>query len=566
VQSSYWAASAILLLFVALTLACPGRTYSQILFEDLHEQAGLTSPNRCEGNRPFLPRLMVAGLAVFDFDNDGLEDILLLDQTAPSAFLSENVMPEQPRAGLGRLYRNCGPGKFQDVTNQAGLNHDLFALGTVTGDIDNDGDQDLFISSYGPLLCFMNQGDGTFVLHDFFDGKENLSAEKLTPFGAGLALLDIDNDGMLDLFEGRYVDFSIAQFESQSGRSFPYPPGPKDFPPSTDRLFRNVGTGQFDDVTQRAGLDKLPGPTMGVIAGDWDGDGDADLFLCSDAAPNQLLVNNGHGEFSDQAVQAGLAFDLSGNVNGSMGVDAGDFDNDGLLDLLITNYTGQVPVLYRNLGGGSFEDVSRKTQIGRTVLPHTNWGVSWIDVDLDGDLDAFMANGHFLKNIKQIDDRTDFRVANTLMENIGNMRFRDISKSAGPGLLVQQSSRGTGWADFDLDGDLDGVVLNEGATPTLLVNSSVERGSWLSLKLVGRRSNRDAVQAQVTIRFGDQTRIAVVHAGRGYQSHYGLQLHFGLGAISSIDSIVVRWPSGNTEQFKCDKLNQRLVLVEDSKP
>lgn len=523
-------------------------------FVDNHRAAGIVHTHRCAGDRPLLPRLMVAGMAILDYDNDGWLDIYMLNQ-GPVPTLG--LVKSEIEPGISnRLYRNVG-GTFVDVTESAQVGSGSFSLGVVAGDLDNDGDQDLIISNYGPAELFLNNGDGTFSKQSTAMGISG----QTNPFGAGIALLDIDSDGALDLFLGNYVDFSMSRFESAIQSSFPYPPGPKDFPASKDQLFRNRRDGTLEDVTVSSNIARFPGPTMGVISGDWDDDGDPDLFLCSDAAPNQLFANDGHGRFTEQAVEMGLAFDVAGNVNGSMGVDAGDYDGDGKIDLLVTNYTGQVPVLYRNLGSGVFEDVTRQSRVGRSLLPHTNWGVSWNDFDLDGDLDAFIANGHFLKNIQEIDDRTTFKVANTLMENEGN-QFKDASRYAGPAFSHVESSRGAAFGDLDNDGDIDGIVMNADAEPTYLCNETQTKGAWIAVELIGVMSNRDGVGAKVTVSADGKEFVSCVHAGRGYQSHYGTRLHFGLGERTKIGWIEVKWPSGHKERFRGGRVGSKVQLVE----
>lgn len=499
---------------------------------------------------------MLGGMAMFDYDRDGRLDLLMLNQGHP-----DNLPPDpQTTKVWSRLYRNQADGKFVDVTEQSGLVDDGFALGVVAADLDHDGDQDVAISHWGPVRIFENLGDGTFA---FRSKRLPQAPDQTTVFGAGIACLDIDNDGNLDLYAGNYVDFTMERYQQVAPKSFPYPPGPKDFPPSIDRLYRNRGDGTFSDVTSSSGIDRYPGPTMGVICGDFDEDGDTDIFACSDAAPNQYFVNDGKGQFIDMALGAGLAFDVAGNVNGSMGVDAADFDRDGRIDFLITNYTGQTPVLYKNLGGGQFEDVSRKTQIGRTLLPHTNWGVGWLDAENDGDVDAFIANGHFLKNIESIDDRTSFRVANSLLIQEGPGRFIDRTKQAGPGWSIVESSRGSAVGDIDLDGDLDVVFLNAEAPPTLLVNQSTMQGDWLQVELVGTTGNRDAVGATVVVVTEQGQWTQMIHAGRGYQSHFGKVLHFGLGHNARLKHIEVRWPSGQKQLFRDLPLNARHLLIEE---
>jgi len=532
---------------------------SPFYFVDNARSAGLTVAH-FDGGHPkeYLPQLMMTGLALFDFDGDGWIDIYLLNgyTLSPPGLSSEKTRESNGRSG-NTLYRNNRDGTFSDVTDFAGVASNSFAMGVVASDFDNDGDQDLVTSNFGSLEFYRNNGDGTFTLATKAVGIET----DTTRFGSGIAFLDIDNDGLLDLFASNYVEFSFDQY-GDAPRSSPYPPGPKDFPPTADCLYRNQGDGTFENVSVSSGIAAATGPSMGVICGDFDGDFDSDIFVCSDAAPNQYFVNDGTGHFVDQALLAGVAFDLSGNANGSMGVEAGDYDNDGQIDLLITNYTGQTPVLYRNLGEGIFEDVSRVTRVGRTVLTQTNWGVGLVDFDNDRDLDVFFANGHFLKNIASIDDRATYLAANTILLNDGRGLFSDVSKSSGPGLEVLQSSRGAGFEDMDHDGDIDCVVLNANSIPSYLENKSTKQGNWVGVRLVGNSVNRDAVGASVRILAEGKQQTAMVYAGRGYQSHYGTVLHFGLGKANMVDEVLVTWPGGQKELFSCANIGVTLCLLQ----
>ncbi len=526
-------------------------------FVDSAAPAGLTVTHFDGGTKePYLPALMVTGLALFDYDGDGWTDVYFLGGCGLFPNLKQPMQRHQPCGNT--LYRNRGNGSFVDVTDAAGVRSGGFALGVVAADIDNDGDQDLATSNFGATELYLNNGDGTFE-RVYLEASESKST---TCFGAGIAFLDIDNDGCLDLFASQYVDFSVEKYNEAAPRAFPYPPGPKDFKPSIDILYRSLGDGTFSDVSETSGISRFPGPSMGVVCGDLDGDHDADIFVCSDADLNQFFVNDGTGKFEDRALLAGLAFDVNGNANGSMGVEAGDYDNDGQTDLLITNYSQQLPVLYRNLGNGLFEDVSRRTRVGREVFAHTNWGVGLVDFDNDRNLDVFFANGHFLKNVKSIDDRSGYRVANTLMANDGRGRFSDVSTSSGPGLEVAESSRGAAFGDLDHDGDIDCVILNANAKPTFLENRSPSTGSWIDIRLVGTLVNRDAVGAKVQILAGGQKQFAMVHAGRGYQSHYGTVLHFGLGTAASVDEIEVTWPGGRVESFASHASKGTVILVQ----
>ncbi len=524
-------------------------------FVDQAKIAGLTAEH-FDGGSPknYLPQLMMTGLALFDFDGDGWTDIYLLNGYELSPSLERQSAKSKSHGNT--LYRNNHDGTYSDVTLAAGVRSGSFAMGAVTADYDSDGDQDLITSNFGTIELFINNGDGTFALANKV-GLEQLDVR----FGSGIACLDVDNDGLLDIFASNYVEFSYDQY-TEAPRSSPYPPGPKDFPPAKDDLFRNLGDGTFMDISESSGIASAPGPSMGVVCGDFDGDNDVDIFVCSDAAPNQLFVNNGQGFFTDQALLAGVAFDLAGNANGSMGVDAGDFDNDGRIDLLITNYTGQTPVLYRNLGEGLFEDVSRLSHVGRTVLSHTNWGVGLIDFDNDRDLDVLFANGHFLKNIETIDDRTTYQVPNTLMLNDGRGRFADVSKSSGPGLEISESTRGAGFDDIDHDGDIDCVLLNANSSPTLLVNRSTDVGHWIGFRLIGTKTNRDAIGARVQITAGSSKQVSMVHAGRGYQSHFGTELHFGLGKETQLGEVMITWPGGEKETFRCREINTTIPLIQ----
>jgi hypothetical protein len=414
----------------------------------------------------------------------------------------------------------------------------------------------LYVSNLGPNVLYRNNGDGTFT-----DVTDEAAVGRGDKFGAGVGFLDTSNDGSLDLFAANYVAFSYQRHAQLSPTAFPFPPGPQDYPPLSGNLFRSNSDGSFADMSQSSGA-SLAGPGMGLICGDFDDDGDADIFVCNDAAANFLFVNDGGGKYQERAVVAGVAFDLHGNPNGNMGVDCGDYDNDGLIDMFVTNYSGQLPVLYRNAGRGFFDDATRQSQAGTTSFPHVKWGTALVDFDNDGDRDLFIANGHFLVNIRKTDDRTDYKVANMLYLNQDRRSFADASDRSGSGLAVVESSRGAAFDDLDNDGDIDGVVLNVNALPTILDNQSPAGGHWLQVLLVGVKSNRDGVGAKVRVVSGDLTQVAEVHSGRGYQSHFGTRLHFGLGPRRSIDRVEVRWPGRGVEVFHDVPVGKLAVLIE----
>ncbi len=344
-------------------------------------------------------------------------------------------------------------------------------------------------------------------------------------------------------------------------------PGPADYPPAPDMLFRNEGNGRFTDVSSESGIATVAGTGMGVIATDIDGDADVDVLVANDSVPNFLFINDGLGHFTEEAVLAGLAFDGGGNANGNMGVDGGDFDGDGLLDVITTTYQNEMPVLYQNLGGGVFNDVTNLANIPRTLFPHVNWGVGFGDFDNDADQDIFLACGHFMDNIQHIDDRTTMKVRNYLLENDGSGRFSDASDQAGSGLSVVASSRGIAIDDLDQDGDLDLVVINFNHSPNVLWNRSELPANWLDVRLVGKRSNRDGVGSRVIVCSDSRTQVAEVYAGRGYQSSYGTTLHFGFGRDNSLPiKVTVVWSSGGPEQtYLVSKINQTVTLIESTR-
>jgi len=546
-----WAGGILALSFLASSYPAASPPTCSILLAELTPQAGITFRHSHGGDgQKYLAEFMVAGLALFDYDGDGWIDIYFLN----GAPLQGTIAVTPPR---NALYRNNGDWTFTDVTQSAGVGDTGHALGVVVGDYDHDGDLDLYINNFGPNVFYRNEGDGTFS-----DVTHQLQLDAGDHFGAGTCFLDIEGDGDLDLYVANYVAFTYARHAQLIPNAFPYPPGPMDFPPVPDALFRNNGDGSFTNVSAISGIGSLAGPSMGVICGDFDEDGDTDIFVCNDAAANFHFVNDGHGNFHESGVLTGLAYNLHGHANGSMGAECGDVDLDGRLDLFMTDYTGELPVLYRNTGGGFFDDVSSSARLARAAFTHTKWGSGLVDFDNDGDRDLFIACGHFLENIREIDDTTDYRVPNILLMNAGDGTFRDVSPWCGDALAVVDSSRGVGFDDLDNDGDVDGVVLNANSQPTIVRNDSAPGPRWLQIRLRGVRTNRDGVGARVRVAAGDLVQVAEVHAGRGYQSHFGTQLYFGLRDRVRVDRVEVRWVGGGVDVFSDLAADQRLVLIE----
>jgi hypothetical protein len=382
--------------------------------------------------------------------------------------------------------------------------------------------------------------------------------------GAGVCFFDMDADGDLDLYAANYIQYSLDQHQPHVHKGVPAYPSPLRYPAAADVLFRNDGAGSFSDVSRESGIADLKGNGMGVIAADYDNDGDQDLFVANDLQANFLLQNDGAGRFTDVAVLAGTAFDLAGKAQANMGVDAADFNNDGLVDFHVTTFSGEFATLFRNLGGGLFEDATRLTGAGEGTFPHVKWGNGFADFDNDGHRDLFIACGHLDDNIHLRGGArsTAFAVANCVLRNLGNSRFHNATAEAGDGLGPVQSSRGAAIGDLDGDGDPDIVVLNARGPATLIRNDTSSPNQWLSLHLVGNVSNRSAVGARVSVDCGGVVSVDEVRSGRGYQSDFGQRLHFGLGSAQRVTRIEVRWPNGSVSSASDVAPNQTILLRE----
>ena len=501
------------------------------------------------GGHQYIVESVVAGLALFDYDGDGLIDIYFLNGTP----LRGTKMDTIPR---NALYRNRGNWNFVDVTEIAGVGDGGYGLGVAVADYDNDGDLDLYLNNFGPNVLYRNNGDGTFT-----DVTDLAGVGNGNQLAGGTCFLDIDTDGDLDLFVANYVDFSYENHVTTVLGGYRYS-DPKDYRPLPDSLFRNNGDGTFADISSSSGISSVTGSGMGLVAFDYDDDGDSDVFVCNDMDANFLFENDGQGNFQEVALTASLAYNFEGRANASMGVDCGDFDNDGRLDLFMTDYTDEMPVLYRNLGDGLFEDVTSETGAGTAAYPHTNWGTGLVDFDNDGFRDIFMACGHVMDNYHLIDDRTAYRVQNIVLRNLNGRRFLDVSDQCGSGLAPVEASKGAAFDDLDNDGDIDAVILNANARPTIVRNDSDTGHQWVQIVLRGRASNSDAVGARVRVVAGDLIQVAEVHSGRSYQSHFGTRLHFGLGDVQHVDRVEVRWPGNKTEVFSNIQVGRMTTLIE----
>jgi len=537
-------------------LACAGRcgveaATCSIQLRDVTRQTGIAfvHTDGSSGAR-YIVETVSAGLALFDYDGDGDEDIYFLN----GAPLPGARMDPPPR---NALYRNDGGWKFTDVTLEAGVGDTGYGLGVCVGDYNNDGHPDIYVNNFGPNVLYRNNGDGTFT-----DVTREAGVAAGDQVGAGAAFLDMDGDGDLDLFVSNYVAFNFQNHQISHMSGFPAYVGPLNYPPTANVLYRNNGNGTFADVSVASGIAGHLGTGMGMICADYDGDGDTDIFVGNDLAANFLFQNDGTGRFTEVGLISGLAYDALGNVHGTMAVECADWNHDGWLDFFTTSYQRQLATLYESKQGVYFEDVTRQTGAGADTYPHVTWGTGFVDFDNDGHRDLFIACGHLIDNVDQFDDTTSYLARNIVLQNLGQGRFVNVSDQCGDGLLPKLSSRGAVFGDLDNDGDLDVVILNSRREPTILRNESAAGHRWLQVQLRGTRSNRDGIGARVTVVAGDLTQIDEVHSGRSYQSDFGKRLHFGLGRRRTVDRVQVNWIGGGVDVIRNVQVNQVLTMVQ----
>jgi len=534
------------LLFAAMSVAS-----ADIHLTDVTQQTGIRFAHTDgSSGRRYIVETVSAGLALFDYDKDGLIDIYFLN----GAPLKGSRASTTPR---NALYRNLGNWRFQDVSAQSGLDDAGYGLGVAVGDYDNDGDADVFLNNFGPNVLYRNNGDGSFS-----DVTQSAGVAGAGQVGAGACFLDMEGDGDLDLYVANYLAFSYDGHRTAQIAGHMVYQAPVHYRPIADQLLRNNGDGTFTDVSKAAGIAAHAGWGMGMVCADYDADGDTDIFIGNDVAENFLFKNNGQGVFAELGLDTGTAYTADGSPSASMGVDCADYDNDGLLDFKVTSYQQELTTLYQNLGDDFFDDVTQKTGAGNGTLTAVTWGVGLVDFDNDADRDLFIACGHLQDSVDKYDDVTSYLQRNVLLSNNGQGRFRDISRSSGSGMDVRLSSRGAGFDDLDNDGDVDVVILNSRAGPTCLRNDSPQQGHWLQVQLQGRKTNRSAIGARVLVQTGDLKLVDEVHSGRGYQSHYGERLHFGLGRHERVDRIELKWIGGGRDVYKNIPADQFITLVE----
>jgi enediyne biosynthesis protein E4 len=511
-------------------------------FVDVAKQAGLTVPHISSAEKRYIVESMSGGAGLIDCDNDGKLDIITVNGSSVERY-------KQGGDPMITLYHQEDGFKFKDITKVAGLLRKGWGMGIAVADYDNDGLPDIYVTGYGGNALYHNLGNCKF---EDVTEKAGVAAGG---FSTGAAWADYDRDGHVDLFVSRYVHFDINKLpnfgnneKNCSFKGIAVQCGPWGMLGESDLLFHNRGDGTFEEVSRKAGVDdpdKYYG--LGAVWGDYDNDGWPDLYVANDSGPNYLYHNKHNGTFEDVGMLSGVALSADGSEQGSMGVDWGDYLHDGRFSLFVTNFTEQPDTLYRNLGAQGFSDVSYAAKLARPTYEWVGWGTGFVDIDNDGWLDLFIANGHVYPQMDQVRGAPPYRQPLQLFRNQQDGTFEDLSNVLAS--IPAASHRGVAFGDINNDGKVDAVIINVGEPPTLLLNETPTRNHRVLFKLVGTKSNKSAIGARVTVKAGKLIQIAEVRAGGSYLSQNDPRLHFGLHDAMTMDEVDIRWPSGRTEQL-----------------
>jgi hypothetical protein len=514
---------------------------STVHFSDITVAAGITFQHTVSPEKKYLIESMAGGVLLLDYDGDGWLDIFFTNSPTVE-------MAAQGKKAKSALYRNNHDGTFTDLTDQAGVGYPCWAMGGAVGDYNNDGWPDLLITCEEGMVLYRNNGDGTF-------GDVTKQAHLTDPrWSTGAAFGDYDGDGFADLMVSRYVEFDLNHLP-QFGvgatcrfRGIPVQCGPRGMKGLGDSLYHNNGDGTFTDVSKTAGVDDAAGYYgLGVVWSDFNDDGRPDIFIANDSTPNYLYRNDGKGHFSDISYISGTAVSSDGGEMAGMGIAVCDFNHTGRFSIHITNFEDQSNSLYRNDGNMAFTDVAHAVGVGQITIPYMGWGTGCVDFDNDGWPDLFVVNGHVYPQVDSLVTGAKYRQRKLVFLNQRDGTFSDISNLVGPAAAVPQASRGAAFGDLDNDGKIDVVVENIDGSPMILHNDSANAAHWITLQLIGTRSNRLALGAKVRVVTGSLSQIDEVRSGGSYLSQNDLRLHFGLGSTGKVDDVEIRWPSGVTQ-------------------
>jgi enediyne biosynthesis protein E4 len=533
---------------------------SRVTFTDVTASSGITFRHAAsKTSEKFLPETMGGGVAVFDADGDGRLDLFFTNGAAVNTDTTWSRPPDkrEPRF-WNRLYRNTGGWRFEDITAQAGLAGTRYDFGVAAADYDNDGDVDLHVTGLGGNTLYRNDGRGVFT-----DVTRSAGAT-VDGWSSSTAFVDYDHDGHLDLYIGRYVVWTwesnpVCPTADGGARAYCHP---RHFAPIASVLLRNNGDGTFSDVSARSGVGAHPGKALGIAIHDYDRDGWIDLFVANDSMQQFLFRNTGRGSFAEVALDAGVAYDDDGRSFAGMGTDVEDYDNDGWPDVIVTTLSLERYALYRATGQGRFEYASHTTGVSRATLQNSGWGTKFVDFDNDGRRDLFVAQSHVLDTVSRARQGFDYLQPPLMLRNDGRA-FVDVSASLGPAFTRPAAGRGAAFADLDDDGDVDIVIANLDAGPTVLRNDGGNTNHWLTVSLRGTRSNRQGIGAVVTVvDHRGRAQSGICSTASSYQSASDRRVHFGLGDSKGAQRVEVRWPSGAVQVMTNVTADRILEIVE----